>query len=76
LDVFRDYFVQLLEICEKWVTFKEIVVKRIKQFSSGFMCVLIASILELYCLITYCDIDKDSSHTKGKERMVLAACVN
>jgi len=78
LDVFSDCFVQLLEMCKKWVAVKEIVVKRIKQFSYDFtcVCVLIASILELYCLTTYCDIDKDSSHTKGKERIILAACVN
>ena len=39
LDVVSDYFVQLLEMCKKWVAVKEIIVKRIKQFSSDFMCV-------------------------------------
>jgi hypothetical protein len=44
LDVFNDYFMQLLEMCKKWVAVKEIIVKRIKQFSSDFMCVCSHSI--------------------------------
>jgi len=44
LDVFSDYFVQLLEMCKKWVAVKEIIVKIIKQFSLAFMCVCSHSI--------------------------------
>jgi len=41
LNVFSGYFVWLLEMCKKWVAVKEIIVKRIKQFSSDFMCVAV-----------------------------------
>lgn len=44
LDVFSNCFVQLLEMCKKWLAVKEIIVKRIKQFSSDFMCVCSDSI--------------------------------
>jgi len=44
LDVFSDYFVQLLKMCKKWIAVKEVIVKRIKQFSFDFMCVCSHSI--------------------------------